>query len=124
MDDNGSEIDPVEIESDDDDDEVESVSEIMEGDFVVVALETERGRLVHVDDFDKDDCECVFLKQEQSVKYGNTTSSLKEDDCGIFSRSEIVKKLPKPKALGESGRRATKFRFPSLAKWDFNDSLY
>ncbi|XP_041377445.1 uncharacterized protein LOC121389863 [Gigantopelta aegis] len=103
--------------------------EIIEGDFAVVKFESAKSRIVHyiarIDVIDGNVCEGVFLKREFSRQQTTPTFCINNNDNASFPKNDIIKKLPAPKQLGGTARRAGKFSFPcDFTLWDFHSSLY
>ena len=105
-------------------DEEEFNAEFTKGDFVVVKV-SGKSRVVNyiarIDGMEGKEYEGVFLKKV-SGRVGSEEDRVfipNEEDSASFQKEEIISKLPAPKIVGGSKRRANRLKFCcNLEKWD------
>ena len=109
----------------DDDSDQSSDDEIVEGDFVITKVDSKKARsprllyIARVDVIDDEGYEGLFLGKVQSqLGFGKPSFVVDETDGGSFSKADVVRKLPTPRYLKGSQRKANQLMFNvDLSKW-------
>ena len=110
----------------DDDSDQSSDDEIVEGDFVITKVDSNKARgprllyIARVDVIDDEGYEGLFFRKVQSqVGFVKPSFVVDETDGGSFSKADVVRKLPTPRYMKGSQRKANQLMFNVyLSKWD------
>lgn len=108
----------VMLVSDSDCSKISDHQDLIEGDFVVVNIHGVKGNkhryIARIDMIDGDEIEGVFLKKISGVRAadGKQAFIINHDDEASFDKIDIIKKLPAPKNLSGSLRKANQWVFP------------
>ena len=104
--------------NDDSDDITSDNDQFIEGDYVIVKVPGKSRTLrfiARIDVVEDKEDDGVFL-QKVSSRVSNDedtdiTFILNENDCGAFTANDIMCKLPQPKMVGGSARKANQLKF-------------